>query len=138
MYVTFSEHTYTTYEGDPEDRWDRGSTASDVEITGIRHSRSGRGYDCQKVDPVVKGLDGSNIPPGEMAFVVWAHYQTGDAFGSDDAWCVVAVVPTIEEATLLQAQAEDGTLPGERYMTPWEGYFKHLLSINLGQLLMQR
>ena len=66
-------HQHVTRHGDPDDRWDRDSTASDHHIRGIEVTD---GYFDLTVPFEVK--------EGHQYYLVYVIYDTGDSFGRDD------------------------------------------------------
>lgn len=128
--VEYTRDVYVTREGDPEDCWDRDSTAADLYVEGIRVV-SNANYRELTVS--------FDVEPGKSYWLVWADYDTGDSFGRDgnqiefvdlftDMDTAIAAAKSVEK-TKGKWTRQDGVRAS--MCVPWEGYFENLNGINV-------
>lgn len=132
--VVQDSYTYVTREGDPDDQWDRDSTAAHLSVSGVRIAD--RYFDTA----LPKEYD-----PAKPLFLVWADYDTGDSFGTDankfeavdlfqDAEKANRAKDILEKETgwTIKYQRDDGSTID--YNCPWEGYFETLNRIHVQEV----
>jgi hypothetical protein len=107
-------HEYVTREANPDDEWDNGSTDASVNI-GSAALVERDSYDCLPTDEELK--------VGDVVFLVWAKYGTGDSFGSYGGKYELLDVTkdsakATERAKFHRARTD--------YGAPWIGYFEWL------------
>lgn len=115
-YIKFyvSVETWITRHGDPDDEWDNDSTDGIVSIE-----------QCSIVpNDVYNSLETSfDVTPGDIVWLVWAQYSTGDSFGSYGAQYELCAVFKNE----IDANTEAERLQScNDYSVPWNGYFETL------------
>lgn len=126
--ILSDRHEYVTRHGDPNDRWDRDSTAATVSVKGIKQVDE-KGYHDLAVP--------FDISHDKAYFLLWADYDTGDSFGRDGnrtEW--VDLFQSIESAEKARKELLDGSGYTRGYTrddgtvidfyVPWEGYFESL------------
>jgi hypothetical protein len=125
-YIEFEVKTtrYTTYQGNPDDQYDRDSTDADVTIL------SASLVDDDKFN--VLGTDEEcNI--GDKIYLVWATYSTGDSFGSDGGQYELLSV-TKDKQTAEEKEAYYGNI--DDFSVPWIGYFESLEGIHITEMIL--
>jgi hypothetical protein len=123
-YIKFevNQRTWSTGGYDPEDSWSRDSTDGTVDIVGAVKVE-GDGYD-------ILGID-KELTVGDVIYLVWAQYTTGDSFGRDGAQYELLEVFTnrveAEKRRKYYEEAKDDGSYGEKgpYLS-WFGYFENL------------
>ncbi len=134
--VDLNVYTHQDREPDPDDGWDHGDESMDVSINGIK----------VVAEPRYRDISVHFEPQyGQPYYLLWAHYSTGDSFGSNDAYEIIDLFQTHEAAQI----AHDQLLKGEGYnkqytrddgttidfCVPWEGYFESLHNLNIDHVL---
>lgn len=121
MFIKFEvdDYRWVTHEADTEDKWDRGSTDADVSICSATVVPKD-GYDTLAAPEGIK--------EGDMIFLVWARYGTGDSFGSDGGqYELLEVCKSAEDAQ----DRKQHYLSVKDFSVPWSGYFEWLQEINI-------
>lgn len=128
---------YVTRLSDPEDRWDRDDTAGDITIQGINIVDKASYKD---IDVPIE------VTEGEIYYLLWADYNTGDSFGHDgNQFEAIDLFTTSKAAYLARRQLlaankssgiytrDDGT--NIQIYLPWEGYFESLNDLNVTEVI---
>lgn len=137
--IEVEERQYQTSEPDPDDSWDRGTTAT--EITNVRAVEAEEEYASYRT--VIADLP---VESGDTVYAVIVRYSTGDTFGNDTGqYRVMDVFATEDEAQELSKAVLDQTrnahndrlVPYElthndkTYYTDWFGYFEQFESVGV-------
>lgn len=132
--VEHSSHTFVTRPGNLDDRWD----GDDTYTVWIVHSRirdvePGHPYDLETA---------LELQPGNIYFLVYAIYSTGDSFHKEQCGEIefVDLFATFEEAEALADALKVGTEytlnhNGRIYHLPWVGYFENLEEIHVSPVI---
>lgn len=125
-----------TRDPDPDDRWDRGNTSTSHYIQGI-----------SIVDTEVSDFNLENIKVGDVVYVIYAIYSTGDSFGNDTCggFEVIIMNSNSDIATknydiivknqnnrdrgTVELTLDNGNIMS--YYPPWNGYFENLEDLRL-------
>ncbi len=140
---------------DPDDDWSRDSTSGYVSNVTAREAKEFEVGAFQWYTESWDGeLEGVNV--GDTIYAVVADYETGDTFGRDGGNAqILDVFATQEEAEGLAAaalQKETRALPaysewrrgydysftynGKEYHRSWAGYFEHLQSLDVWEVVV--
>lgn len=77
-------------------------------------------------------VEGTEIAPGETAYVVIVTYTDGDTFGYSGYWACLGVFTTAESADETRKEAEKpNEYPFDKGYRPWDGYFASLESADV-------
>lgn len=115
-YVKFevSVDTWVTRQGDPEDEWDSDSTDGTVTVESAK----------LVADDAYNTLQASfDVKAGDVIWLVWAQYSTGDSFGSYGGRYELCSVFDNEIDALIEKERLQGV---DDYSMPWIGYFESL------------
>lgn len=125
-YIKFNVDVRTWNVGgeDPDDEWSRDSYDGEASVHGAKLVKED-GYDTLGTE--------HDFKVGDVCYLVWAQYSTGDTFGRDGGqYELLEVFPNREEAEarkkiyegLTDNRSEDvGQAIG---YVPWLGYFESL------------
>ena len=90
-----------------------------------------------------------DIKEGELCFVVWAEWSSGDSFGTahDGNTEALAIFKDPESAKFFKKEAENATAYVKEFVTPdgqihdvrcpWTGYFEELTEIHIEQTILK-
>lgn len=129
-YVRFDEQSYVIDPGeDSDDRWRyQGSSGINLNVKGLYRSKIS-GSDVELVENYSATYGLEDIPTGQVAHAVVVQYQTGDTFGSHEAWCIAAITSDPEKAKEISNKC---FLPYEKKgYRSWDGYFEHIKSADV-------
>lgn len=136
VYLKFEvdQHSWNIGGHDPDDEWSRDSYDGSVSVTGVQLSKVD-GYDTLGSE--------YNYGVGDVCYLVWAQYSTGDTFGRNGGqYELLEVLPTREEAedrkkfyeNLTDLESENvGQAIGS---VPWLGYFESLDFVEVKALVV--
>jgi hypothetical protein len=107
-------NTWLTREPDETDQWDNGSSDGQVTVTECRLAT----FDTYNALPV-----SFSVKRGDIVWLVWAQYSTGDSFGSyggqyELCGAFASEADAGKEAARLTSVTD--------YSVPWNGYFESL------------
>lgn len=88
----------------------------------------------------VMGIN-ANVKVGDVAYLVWAQYSTGDSFGRDGGqYTLLDVALTREEAEVAKKfydeATHDGSYGAKAPYLPWFGYFESLDFVRVDGLVV--
>jgi hypothetical protein len=75
FWYRFNSDSYETSTPDPDDKWDRASTSRTWDPPARVYLRDPAFYESDEID--------ADLTPGQVIFLVWVQYSTGDSFGHD-------------------------------------------------------
>jgi hypothetical protein len=115
-YIKFdvAENRYSTGGYDPKDSWSRDSTDANPQVSSAQRV----GEDNHDV----LGIE-ADIQIGQVVYLVWAQYSTGDSFGNDGGQYELLEVCLTREAAEDRKEHYEGVTD---FSVPWSGYFEHL------------
>lgn len=138
LYCSYDQTEHNIGGYDPEDSWSRDSYSGDYWVTGVYLTGGMR-------DSVESNED---IKAGDLVYVTYAVYTTGDTFGSDGGrGCIVAVSKNYDIAIQAEKWCNNTpidpiqipwppSLPEISYR-PWDGYFEYLDSVRTESFVVQ-
>lgn len=119
---------------DPDDEWSRDSYDGEASVVSAQLAKVD-GYDTLGTE--------HNFNVGDVCYLVWAQYSTGDTFGRDGGkYELLEVWPTREKAEERKKFYEE--LTDERSLdvgqaigyVPWLGYFESLDYVEVKALVV--
>lgn len=115
-YVKFEvkRNEWITRVKDPDDGWSHDSTDATVEIVQAALVNDD-GYDILGIDKEL------NI--GDICFLIWAQYSTGDSFGVYGGQYTLLEITTDRDDATARAKHYKEI---KDYSVPWNGYFERL------------
>lgn len=153
LHITARTRIVETSEADPNDRWDRPNTRT--ELIGLSARIVDLPVDTQYFysQSLVCDLD---VEPGGTVYVVVLRYGTGDTFGNDDGRVEIADAFIDRQTAEALVSEYEKTAPdwrqertkrtnvpafdfnGREYWVPWCGYFETFESVSVEELTVQR
>lgn len=115
-YIKFDvvENRWSTGGYDPEDSWSRDSTDGTVSILSAVKVKDYE-YDTLCTE--------NSIEVGDVVYLVWAQYSTGDSFGQDGGQYELLEICMSREAATERKKYYEGVTD---FSVPWSGYFENL------------
>lgn len=108
------------------DDWDNGTKDGDVSIERATIV-SEDNYD-------VVGID-ADLKEGDIVYLVWARYGTGDSFGSYGGNYVLLDLLTDEALAYAKRDYYETV---NDYSVPWTGYFEWLQDLHVETLILEK
>lgn len=150
IYYNFDSYSYVTRHSDPDEQWDADDTATTWTAPDSIYLRSPRDYSDTDDLPW-------EVSPGDVVFMVWVQYSTGNSFGHDDGAYseVIGWYQNAEDAYKCRdiIDADSGTkyeygMDGNKVEVPmfngqgtrpvytgsWKGYFESLDHVSIETL----
>lgn len=130
LYVSTDSWCETTREPDTDDSWDRGSTYTSISVDKISTEKIGEEIQTDE-----------DISIGDTVYIVWAHWGSGDSFGSNYGAYSEFYLVTKDEKRADRLRDLLANTPNNRYSPiefegfsfyrPWFGYFESLQGVNI-------
>jgi len=116
--------TWITSNGDPDDKWSRDSTDGSVSIHGARIVKTDA-HDALTID--------KELSVGDVVFLVWAQYSSGDSFCQNGGnYELLELLTDSTEAFARKKHYEET----KDYSVPWTGYFEHLDFVRIDTFML--
>ena len=150
--VNSEVETWVSRERDPEDEWDAGDTDGRVSnVTAWVDPTADRENQWYHGDSIVKQFP-DDVTVGTTLYAVVADYSSGSTFGRDgghaqvlDAFTSVSEAESLRDAALVTRDSGSWrkdydysfTWGEHEYSRGWAGYFEHLNSLDIWQIVVK-
>lgn len=158
LLIDIDSHRVSTGGKIAGDYGSRDSTDTDNTLVGVRLVMSKEAMVKSLKDEYIPSPDvliGADVNVGDIVYIVWAEYSTGDSFGNDGG-VVEYIAAFVSETKAWNCQRyiqntgnrshggrtkpyeielEDGTK--QVLSCPWHGYFEHLEDVHVTEIIIE-